>query len=467
MTAAAAGPRSQETRPKVRTRRNVELALLVFATLIGLAAYADVELVMRGRLPADFAWYIGGLVLVATVTHLFVRFFARYADPVLLPCAFLLNGLGLVMIHRLDLSSDNGHAAASQFVWTMLGIALFVAVLLFVRDHRALRRFTYTAGAAGLLLLAIPALLPASLSEINGAKLWIRLGGFSIQPGEFAKLAVMIFFAGYLVAKRDVLSLAGRRLLFIDLPRAKDLGPVLVAWLASLGILVFEHDLGSSLLFFGLFVAMLYVATERVSWLVIGLLLFVAGAFVAYHLFAHVRVRVEVWLDPFGHHDLAYQIVQGLYGLAHGGLTGTGLGQGRPTLVPFADSDFIFTAFGEELGLAGVMALIVVYLLLVARGLRIALAVRDGFGKLLAAGIAVTIGLQVFVVVGGVTKLIPLTGLTTPFLSHGGSSLVANWALVALLLRISDAARRPTPERASPAAMQAEESEAATEVIRP
>lgn len=467
MAAAAAGPRTRDTRPKVRTRRNVELALLVFGTLIGLAAYADVELVMRGSLPADFVWYIGGLVLVATVTHLFVRFFATYADPVLLPCAFLLNGLGLVMIHRLDLSGDNGHAAASQFEWTMLGIALFVAVLLFVRDHRVLRRFTYTAGAAGLLLLALPALLPASLSEINGAKLWIRLGGFSIQPGEFAKLAVMIFFAGYLVAKRDVLSLAGRRLLFIDLPRAKDLGPVLVAWLASLGILVFEHDLGTSLLFFGLFVAMLYVATERVSWLVIGLLLFAAGAFAAYHLFSHVRVRVQVWLDPFGHRDVAYQLIQGLYGLAHGGLTGTGLGQGRPGLVPFADSDFIFTAFGEELGLAGVMALIVVYLLMVARGLRIALAVRDGFGKLLATGIAVSMGLQVFVVIGGVTRLIPLTGLTTPFLSHGGSSLVANWALVALLLRISDAARRPTPDRAPSPMAQAEESEAATEVIGP
>ncbi|MBO0829607.1 MAG: FtsW/RodA/SpoVE family cell cycle protein, partial [Streptosporangiales bacterium] len=376
-------------RPRVGSGRNVELTLLVFATLIGLAAYADVELVMRGRLPADFLWYVGGLVLVATVTHLFVRFFATYADPVLLPCAFLLNGLGLVMIHRLDLSNDNGHAAASQFEWTILGIALFVAVLVFIRDHRALRRLTYTAGAAGLLLLAIPALLPSSMSEINGAKLWIRLGGFSFQPGEFAKLAVMIFFAGYLVSKRDVLSLAGRRLLFIDLPRAKDLGPVLVAWLASLGILVFEHDLGSSLLFFGLFVAMLYVATERVSWLVIGFVLFIAGAFAAYHLFGHVRVRVEVWLDPFGHRDLAYQNIQGLYGLAHGGLTGTGLGQGRPGLVPFADSDFIFTSFGEELGLAGVMALIVVYLIIVARGLRIALAVRDGFGKLLAAGIAV------------------------------------------------------------------------------
>src|SRR5690606_37311781 len=197
----------------------------------------------------------------------------KYADPVILPCVFLLNGLGLVMIHRLDLSTHAGGGAAQQFVWSMVGIVLFVLVQFFVRDHRKLRNYMYTAGASGLVLLAIPALLPASLSEINGAKLWIRLFGFSIQPGEFAKLLVLVFFAGYLVTKRDVLSLAGRRLLFIDLPRAKDLGPVLVAWLLSLLVLVFERDLGSSLLFFGISVAMLYIATERVSWLIIGVLL--------------------------------------------------------------------------------------------------------------------------------------------------------------------------------------------------
>ncbi|MQA77749.1 MAG: FtsW/RodA/SpoVE family cell cycle protein [Streptosporangiales bacterium] len=439
--------------------------MLVFATLIGLVAFANVEIVMNGAVPPDLAWYAGGLVLVATITHLFVRFFAKYADPVLLPCVFLLNGLGLVMIHRIDLSTNRGGGTPMQFVWTMLGIALFVAVLWFVRDHRVLSRFTYTAGAAGLLLLALPAVLPDALSEINGAKLWIRLGPLSFQPGEFAKLLVMVFFAGYLVAKRDVLSLAGRRLLFVDLPRAKDLGPVLLAWIISLGVLVFERDLGSSLLFFGIFVGMLYIATERVSWLMIGVLLFVGGAFAAYTFVDRVQMRVDLWLDPFGNKDLlgAGQIIQGLYGFAHGGLTGTGLGQGRPDLIPFAKSDYIFAAFGEELGLAGAMAILVVYLLVVARGMRIALAVRDGFGKLLAAGISLALGLQVFVVVGGVTKLIPLTGLTTPFLSQGGSSLVANWALIALLLRISDAARRPVEEKRPDRPDR--KAEAATEVI--
>ncbi|MQA02943.1 MAG: FtsW/RodA/SpoVE family cell cycle protein [Streptosporangiales bacterium] len=438
--------------------------MLVFATLIGLVAFANVEVVMNDRLPPDIAWYAGGLVLIATITHLFVRFFAKYADPVLLPCVFLLNGLGLVMIHRLDLSVGDG-GAGMQFIWTMLGIVLFVLVLFFIRDHRTLRNFMYTAGAAGLLLLAIPAVLPDAMSEVNGAKLWIKIGGFSIQPGEFAKLLLLVFFAGYLVTKRDVLSLAGRRVLFIDLPRAKDLGPVLVAWLASLGVLVFERDLGSSLLFFGIFVAMLYIATERVSWLIIGVLLFVGGAFLAYSLFSHVQLRVNIWLDPFKYPDEAGQIIQGLYGLAHGGLTGTGLGQGRPDLIPYAKSDYIFPSLGEELGLAGVMALLIVYMLIVARGMRTALAVRDGFGKLLAAGLSISMGLQIFVVIGGVTKLIPLTGLTTPFLSQGGSSLVANWALLALLLRISDAARRPVGERAAADRGGDRKSEAATEVF--
>ena len=240
---------------------------------------------------------------------------------------------------------------------------------------------------------------------------------------------------------------------------------MLVAWAASLGVLVFERDLGSSLLFFGIFVAMLYIATERVSWLIIGVLLFCGGAFVAYVLFTHVQTRVNVWLDPFAHPDEGYQIIQGLFGLADGGITGKGLGQGRPDLIPFAKSDYIFAAFGEELGLAGVMAMLVVYLLVVARGMRIALAVRDGFGKLLAAGLSVSLALQVFVVIGGVTKLIPLTGLTTPFLSQGGSSLVANWALVAMLLRISDAARRPVD--AKPGDRPDRRSEAATEVFSP
>jgi cell division protein FtsW (lipid II flippase) len=291
-------------------------------------------------------------------------------------------------------------------------------------------------------------------------RIWIRLGPVGFQPGEVAKIFLVVFFAGYLVVKRDALALAGRRFLGIDLPRGRDLGPILGAWLVSLGVLVFQRDLGSSLLFFGLFVVLLYVATERVGWIVVGALLFLAGAYFGYLTFSHVQARVTGWLDPFSDTDTYYQIVQSLYGMAFGGLLGTGLGQGNPTLTPYAYSDFIVASVAEELGLAGLMAIIVVYALIVERGLRIALLCRDAFGKLLATGLAVTFALQVFVVVGGVTRLIPLTGLTTPFLSYGGSSLVANWAIIALLLRISDVTRRPAPQVAPL------QSDDATQVVR-
>jgi cell division protein FtsW (lipid II flippase) len=328
-----------------------------------------------------------------------------------------------------------------------------------------LRRFTYTAMLAGLGLLLLP-LVPGLGRTINGSRIWIVLGPLSFQPGEIAKIALTVFFAGYLVTHRDVLSLVGRRFLGINLPRARDLGPIVVAWLASLGVLVFEHDLGSSLLFFGLFVAMLFVATERRSWIAIGLVLFCAGAYAAYLMFGHVQDRVAIWLHAFDPAVLnkpfggSYQVVQGLYGMAAGGMFGTGLGQGHPQMIPFAESDFIVPAFGEELGLVGLFALLLVYGVIVERGLRTSIGVRDGFGKLLAAGLAFSVALQCFVVVGGVTRLIPLTGLTMPFLSHGGSSLLANWSIIALLLRISDQARRPAPE-----ALPLPASDEATEAV--
>jgi len=321
-------------------------------------------------------------------------------------------------------------------------------VLAVIREPRTLQRYTYTFGVIGLVLLAIPA-LPGIGSEVNGAKVWISVGGFSIQPGEFAKLALAVFFAGYLVAKRDVLSLAGRRVLGIDLPRARDLGPVLIAWGASLLILIFETDIGQSALFFGLFLVMLYIATQRTSWLLIGGGLFVAGAYVASQLFGHVGERFTIWLHPFAAQNvygISYQLVQGLYGMGFGGVLGTGLGNGQPYWTPLVQSDFIITAFGEELGLTGLMAILLIYGLIVQRGMRAAVAVRDPFSKLLAGGLAFVLALQVFVIVGGVTRLIPLTGITTPFLSQGGSSLVASWMLIALLMRISDTARRPAPQ---------------------
>jgi len=441
---------------KTRNPRNVELVMLVFSLLIAMAAYASVGIAQEGELPAGLVGYGGGLGVLFLTAHLALRKLAPDADPLLLPCVTLINGLGLAMIHRIDLAlgaratqagRDYAPAAPPQLTWTAVGVILFVAVLVVVRDHRILQRFTYTAMLAGLLLLLLP-LLPVIGTTINGARIWIHVAGFSFQPGELAKLALLVFFAGYLVMKRDVLALASRRVAGIDLPRGRDLGPIVVAWAASLAVLVFERDLGTSLLFFGVFVALLYVATERLSWLLIGLVMFLSGSFVAVSLFSHVRQRVDIWLDPNAHYDAvggSYQLMQGLFGMGTGGILGKGLGQGRPDIVPYANTDFIVAAVGEELGLTGLMALLLVYAIIAQRGMRTAIGVRDAFGKLLAAGLSFGLALQVFVVVGGVTRLIPLTGLTMPFLSYGGSSLVSNWALVAVLLRISDAARRPAP----------------------
>ena len=445
--------------PMPRGRRQTELAMLAFAIGLVLFAYASVGLSMTGRIPAGIVAYGIAFTVLMLLAHLAIRWLAPWADPLMLPLAALLNGLGIVMIYRLQQSGRDGNSGrvistmstsstALQVVWSTVGVAAFIAVLAVIREPRTLQRYTYTFGVIGLVLLAIPA-LPGIGTEVNGAKVWISVGGFSIQPGEFAKLALAVFFAGYLVAKRDVLSLAGRRVLGIDLPRARDLGPVLIAWGASLLILIFETDIGQSALFFGLFLVMLYIATQRTSWLLIGGGLFVAGAYVASQLFGHVGERFTIWLHPFAAQNvygISYQLVQGLYGMGFGGVLGTGLGNGQPYWTPLVQSDFIITAFGEELGLTGLMAILLIYGLIVQRGMRAAVAVRDPFSKLLAGGLAFVLALQVFVIVGGVTRLIPLTGITTPFLSQGGSSLVASWMLIALLMRISDTARRPAPQ---------------------
>ena len=437
-----------------RRGRGTELALLVFAVAIATAAYVAVDLGALGRVPPNALAYLGGLSLLAGVAHVIVRRFAPYADPVMLPLVVTINGLGLAMIHRLDLADAEAArqsdeiapqaAAPAQLTWMVVGVTLFVLVLVFVRDYRILSRYAYTAGLLGIVLLLLP-MVPGLGYALRGARIWIRIGPMNFQPGEAAKIVLIVAFAAYLVRTKDALALAGRRVLGVDLPRARDLGPILVVWVTALGILAFQRDLGPSLLLFGIFVLMIYVATERISWIVVGLALFVLGGFAANAVFGHVRTRIDGWLDPFADTDRFGQIVESLYGLAYGGELGTGLGRGRPDLVPFSESDFIAAAFGEELGLTGLMAIIVLYALLASRGLRAALVLRDPFGKLLATGLAAGLLLQVFIVVGGVTKLIPLTGLTTPFLSLGGSSLVMNWVLVALLMRLSDAARRPAP----------------------
>ncbi len=431
-----------------RRRRGAELFLLVIALVVGIGAYAAVGLGVEGTVPADIIGYGGTLAVLVVAAHITVRFTAPYADPVLLPVVAALNGLGLAVIRRLDLVADTSFAGR-QLIWMTVGVVLFIVTLVVLRDHRVLQRFTYTLGLVAILLLLLP-LVPGLGATINGARIWIQLLGFSFQPGEVAKVLLVIAFAGYLVLHRDALALAGRRVLFVDLPRGRDLGPILAMWLVSLGILVFQRDLGSSLLFFGLFLAMLYVATERPGWLVVGGTLFFGGAAIAYRLFGHVRDRVDIWLDPFGHYgpgtdDRAFQPVEAMFGMGWGGLLGRGFGNGSPERVPYAESDFIVASIGEELGLTGVIAIVLLYGLLVERALRAALVCRDGFGKLVAVGLAGVLALQVFVVIGGVTRLIPLTGLTTPFLSYGGSSLVANWVIIALLLRISDQARRPVP----------------------
>ncbi|TXL57435.1 FtsW/RodA/SpoVE family cell cycle protein [Aeromicrobium terrae] len=433
-----------------RKRRGAEFFLTILAVLIGIAAYCAVGLGVKGSIPAGVVKLAVALIAFAVIAHMLVRRVAPYADPVLLPLVLALNGLGLAMIYRLDLGrteidANRQQFANSQLIWTLLGIGAFAVVLVVIRDHRRLQALTYTFGFAAIALLTLP-LLPVVGRTINGARIWVNFGPFSFQPGEAAKICLAIFFAGYLVVKRDALALAGRRVLGVDLPRGRDLGPILAGWLVSVGILVFQRDLGSSLLFFGLFVVMLYVATERPGWLVVGAGLFAAGAWFGYLAFSHVQVRFDAWLDPFGDPDRNGQIINGLFGLAHGGILGRGLGQGSPQLTPYSFSDFIAASMGEELGLTGLMAILVIYGLIVERGLRIALTCRDAFGKLLAAGLAFSFALQVFVVIGGVTRLIPLTGLTTPFMAQGGSSVLMNWAIIALLLRISDQTRRPAPE---------------------
>jgi cell division protein FtsW (lipid II flippase) len=436
-----------------RRRRGAELFLLILALIVGVGAYAAVGLGVKEKVPPDIVSYGGWLAALIIAAHITVRLVAPYADPVLLPIVAALNGIGLAEIHRLDLATDH-HYARQQLTWMTLGVALFVVTLVFLRDHRVLQRFTYTSGLLAILLLLLP-MAPGIGKTVNGARIWIHIGTMSFQPGEVAKVLLVVTFAGYLVLHRDALALAGRRVAMVDLPRGRDLGPILAMWVVSLGILVFQHDLGSSLLFFGLFLIMLYVATERPGWLVVGVTMFAVGSYLVYVFVAHVRERFLLWSDVWAHYgqntdDKGRQTVETMFGMAYGGLIGRGLGQGSPWRIPFAQSDFIFGAIGEELGLTGSLAVILLYGLSVERALRAALISRDDIGKLLATGLGGAIALQVFVVIGGVTHLIPLTGLTTPFLSYGGSSLVANWVIVAILLRISDAARRPPPDLSLP-----------------
>ncbi|WP_225846334.1 FtsW/RodA/SpoVE family cell cycle protein [Streptomyces sp. HPF1205] len=441
------------TPPSAGPSRTVELGLIVLAVAIAVYGYAEVGLARTGRVPQGAAGYGAGLGALALLAHLAVRARARYADPLLLPIAVLLNGIGLVLIYRLDLEPVLGpRAAPAQLVWSSAGVGLFTVVVLALGDHRVLARYAYVSVTAALALMAAPILFPA----VNGARIWIRLFGLSIQPGEFAKVLLAVFFAGYLSANRAALAYTGRRVLGLrrlQLPTGRVLGPVVAIWLVSVGVLVLERDLGTSLLFFGLFVVMLYVATGRTGWIAVGLLLAAAGAVAVGGLEPHVHDRVRDWLHPFASIDAgagAGQLAQSLFAFADGAALGSGLGQGYSYLIGFAaKSDFILATAGEELGFAGLCALFLLYGLLVARGFRAALALPDPFGRLLTVGLASILALQVFVVAGGVMDLIPLTGMALPFLAQGGSSVVTNWIIVALLIRASDRARRPLPRPAA------------------
>ncbi|MFJ5775768.1 FtsW/RodA/SpoVE family cell cycle protein [Streptomyces sp. NPDC093094] len=437
--------------PAVRLprRRGVELALLVLAVLLSVYGYCAVGLARNGTVPPGAAGYGAGLGVLALLAHLAVRLRAPYADPLLLPIAVLLNGLGLVLIYRLDLQTPGDRAALTQLVWSTLGVTLFALVVAALRDHRVLQRYAYVCVAAALALLVLPILFPA----VNGARIWIRIAGFSIQPGEFAKVLLAVFFAAYLAANRGALAYAGRRVWCVQLPTGRVLGPIVAIWLLSVGVLVLERDLGTSLLFFGLFVVMLYVATGRTGWIAVGLLLAALGAVAVGWLEPHVHSRVEDWLHPFASIEAGEgpnQLSQSLFAFAAGGMLGTGLGLGHSVLIGFAaKSDFILATAGEELGLAGLSAVFLLYGLMVERGFRAGLALRDPFGRLLAVGLASIVALQVFVIAGGVTGLIPLTGMAMPFLAQGGSSVVTNWAITALLIRVSHSARRQYDGRAA------------------
>jgi cell division protein FtsW (lipid II flippase) len=432
--------------------RNLEFVLLLVACGIVAFAIVLVQLGALGHVDVTIVTISAGLAVLVLAMHLVLRVVAPQADPLILPIITLLNGIGIAEIYRIDIAagvSGWDSAGIRQIVWTAMAIAIAIGVLIVVRNHRLLQKYRYIAMFTGVVLLLLP-MLPGLGRTINGARVWIGIGPFSFQPGELAKVALAIFFAGYLVTARDSLSMVGRRVLWMTFPRARDLGPILVVFAASMIVLIFQKDLGTSLLYFGLFLVMLYVATGRASWIVLGLGLFLVGAVAAYASLHYVNDRVESWLNAFSSRNYnapggSYQIVQGIFGLAHGGLIGTGLGLGAPEKTPLANSDFIFSSIGEELGLVGIFGILALYLLFVSRGFRIGFAGQDDFGRLLAVGLAFVVALQVFIVIGGVTRVIPLTGLTTPFLAAGGSSLVANWIIAALLLRLSDSVRSTSP----------------------
>ena len=418
-------------------RRSTELGLVLLSAVITATAYILATLGEESTMPARIVPFVLFVLSLMAIAHIAVRFVARGADPLLLPTAAFLHGLGYVMIARL---SDRW--AGLQATWSLVGIGAFVLTLLVVERTGDLRRYQYTSLAVGVFLLLLP-LVPGVGFTSGGARIWVSVGPINFQPGEFAKILLAIFFAAYLAERRDLIWENNRRVLGVQIPEMRHLAPIVVAWAVSVVVMVGERDLGSSLLFFTLFVVMVWVATERTSFLVGGMVLFAGGAFIAYQLFSHVRTRVDIWLNPWDQYTgRGYQPIQALFSLANGGITGTGLGLGEPGAVPAAHNDFIFAALGEELGLLGATAILSAFILLVGAGMRTALRAQRDFEKLLATGLTTIVAVQTFIIVGGVLRVVPLTGVTLPFMSYGGSSLVANYVLLALLIRMSDSTAR-------------------------
>lgn len=422
--------------------RRQEMWLLILATIAVAVMLINLELAEGNELDINIIILIGGFMAVFIIAHLSMCIFAPYADQIMLPVVATLNGIGLIMIYRLDLAT--GYSTVnSQLMWTLVGVCLMVAVLVLLPDHTSLSRYSYLLGVVGLVLLALPLVWPASGVNAD-ARIWITIGPFSVQPGEFSKILLLLFFAQLLASKRALFTVAGYRFLGMDLPRIRDLAPIVVVWILAILIMAGENDFGPALLLFTTVLIMLYLATGKGSWLFIGAILVTLGAVAVYQVSDKIQERVQNFLDPIAHYDsTGYQLSQALFGMSWGGITGTGVGQGYPNMVPVAHSDFILAAIGEELGLIGLAAIIILFAIFVTRGMSTAMATRDSYGKLVASGLSMTIMIQIFVVVAGISALMPMTGLTTPFMSQGGSSLMANYILLGIILRISNSARRP------------------------
>lgn len=442
--------------------RRTEMALLIFATIVMALLMVNLELSQGHAITTEVVWLILGFIGVFTLAHLAMCFAAPHADQYILPVAALLNGIGVVMIYRLDLAKDR-HLAEKQVLWTLVGVVLLIAVLLILRDHQALTRYAYLLGIVGLVLLALPLVWPSAIN--SDARIWISIGPFSVQPGEFSKILLLVFFAQFLVSKRALFNVAGYRVLGLEFPRLRDLAPLALIWGFAILIMAGANDFGPALLLFSTVLGMVYLASGRGSWLLIGAVLVAAGAVGIYHISEKIQVRVENFINPLNNFDTTgFQLSQALFGMSWGGITGTGIGEGYPQQVPVAESDFILAAIGEELGLIGLSAVLILFAIMVSRVFRTALTVRDSFGKLLTAGLGLTITIQVFVVTAGISALMPMTGLTTPFMSQGGSSLMANYILLGIILRISDSARQArqvqAPQAQAPQARQAQAPQA-------